>query len=148
MASLKPNKPCVFEGKRDEYCVRSWLYQISQYLSLVQIGKEINLDDATKIAYASTFLSGNAASWWYTIIASNLKPSKWSDFEALLIKEFVPFDSVQRSGDRLRKLVQKVSVAIYLAYFRNIILTIPDMSEGEKLDRFCQGLKSQIKARY
>ena len=55
MASLKRNKPCVFEGKRDEYVVRAWLYQASQYLSLVQAGNGIILDDPTKISYASTF---------------------------------------------------------------------------------------------
>ena len=145
MAALKPNRPCVYEGKRDEYTVRAWLYQVSQYLSLVQVGNQVPLDEDTKISYASTFFAGNAAAWWYTIMVSNSRPTTWAGFEALVVKEFVPADSVQRSRDKLRRLYQKTSVAAYLSEFRNIILTIPEVNDGEKLDRFCQGLKSQIK---
>ena len=145
MAALKPNKPCVYEGQRDEYSVRAWLYQVSQYLSLVQVGNLVPLDEATKISYASTFFAGNAASWWYTITVSNSIPTTWAAFEALVVKEFVPSDSVQRSRDKLRRLYQKTSVAVYLSEFRNIVLTIPEINDGEKLDRFCQGLKPQIK---
>ncbi len=32
-----------------------------------------------------------------------------------------------------------------MSEFRNIILTIPVISEGEQVDRFCQGLKPQVR---
>lgn len=145
MASLKPNKPGVFDGNRDEFAVRTWLFQVKQYLALAQVGNSLNLDDPTKISFASTFLSGTAAAWWYTLVASNSIPVTWDAFETAIIQEFVPFDSVQRSRDKLRRLVQRTSVSSYLTEFRNIVLTIPDMSEGEKVDRFCQGLKPQVR---
>lgn len=37
------------------------------------------------------------------------------------------------------------SVSKFLAEFRNIVLTIPEMSDGEKLDRFCTSLKYEIR---
>jgi hypothetical protein len=59
--------------------------------------------------------------------------------------EFVPQDSLRRARDRLRKLYQKRSVASYISEFRNIALTIPGITEEEQFDRFCEGLKPEIK---
>ena len=145
MAFLKPNKPGSFDGKRDEYTVRTWIYQVKQYLTLVQVGNAMNLDDPTKISFAATFLSGTAAAWWYTLVASNAVPSTWEEFENAMIQEFVPFDGVKRSRDKLRRLVQRTSVSSYLSEFHNIVLTIPGMNEEEKVDRFCQGLKPRVR---
>ncbi len=55
---------------------------------------------------------------------------------------------MQRSRDRLRRLVQRTSVSTYLSEFRNIILTIPGISEGEQVDCFCQGLKPQVRLEF
>ena len=105
MASLKPSKPSNFDGKRDEFTVRTWMYQVKQYLALVQVGNALNLDDQTKISFATTFLSGTAATWWYTLVASNNIPTTWQEFENAICQEFVPFGSAQRARDKLRKLV-------------------------------------------
>ena len=145
MASLKPNKPSTFHGKRDKFAVRTWLFQVKQYLSLVQVGNGTKLVDQTKIAFASSFLTGRAAAWSHTLVASNTAPATWDGFEVAIEQEFIPFDSVQQSRDKLRQLLQRTSVSSYLSDFRNIVLTIPNMNEGEKVDRFCQGLKPQIK---
>ncbi len=130
--NLKPNKPGKYNGKRDEVLVRSWIYQVSQYLALVKVGNETNLDKKTKISFATSFLTGTAASWWYTRVISSTIPETWNEFENSLLQEFVPYDSVQRSRDKLRRLAQRTSVSSYLSEFRNIILTIPGMSEGKK----------------
>ena len=54
-------------------------------------------------------------------------------------EEFISEDHIRRSMDKLRRLKQVTSVFKYLSDFRNIILTIPDMAEGERLDRFMDG---------
>jgi Retrotransposon gag protein len=59
--------------------------------------------------------------------------------------EFVPQGSLRQARDRLRKLYEKSSVANYKSEFRNIALTIPGITEEEQLDRFCQGLKPELK---
>ena len=41
--------------------------------------------------------------------------------------------------------MQRGSVSSYLNQFRNIVIAIPGMNEGEKLDRFCTGLKPQVR---
>ena len=141
MATLKPNKPKTYDGKRDEYEVRTWIFQVTKYLNLVLVGMPNPLPDPTKISFAATYLSGTASTWWYTRVASNTIPATWAGFEASVVQEFVPFDSGQRARDKLRKLFQRTSVSAYLSEFRNITLAIPGITEGEKVDRFVQGLK-------
>ena len=57
----------------------------------------------------------------------------------------MPEDHVRRARDRLRKLKQTGSVSKYLSEFRNLVLTIPDVTDGEKWDRFCAGLKYDVR---
>lgn len=146
MSQLKPKKPDNFSGKRDQFAVQSWLYQVKQYITLVQVGpNDAVIDEPTQISFASSFFTSTAANWWYTIVAANQIPVTWANFENMVKNEFIPFDSVQRTRDKMRKLVQRTSVSAYLSEFRNMALMIADMSEGEKLDRFCQGLKPEIR---
>lgn len=69
---------------------------------------------------------------------SHTAPATWDAFKNVLTVEFIP-------ADRLHKLKQIGSVVNYLAEFRNIILMIPEMNEGEQLDRFIEGLKYSVK---
>ncbi len=59
--------------------------------------------------------------------------------------EFIPFDSVQRPRDKLRRLVQLTYVSDYLSEFSIIVFMISGVNEGEQLDRFCQELKPHIR---
>lgn len=95
--------------------------------------------------YASPFLSGTAAVWWYTLVQSNQAPGTWNDFKSAIVREFVPEDHVRSARDKLRKLRQTGSVSKYLSEFRNLVLTIPDVTDGEKWDRFCAGLKFDVR---
>lgn len=61
------------------------------------------------------------------------------------MNEFIPKDHEQRARDRLRNLKQSGSVSKYLSEFRNITLSINDMTVGEKIDRFVSGLKREVK---
>ena len=102
------------------------------------------LSDANRIFYASTFLSGTAAVWWYTMVQAGQTPESWDQFKAAMIKEF-PEDHVRRAQDRLRKLKQISSVFRYLSEFRNIVLTISDVTDGKKWEKFCTGLKYEVR---
>ena len=48
MAFFKLNKPDTFNGKRDEFTNRTSIYQVRQYLELLQVGNDLNLDDPQK----------------------------------------------------------------------------------------------------
>ena len=145
MASLKPNKPELFTGKRDAVTVAAWLYQVDTYLNLLQVSNPgMNLDEAVRVSYASTLLKGNAAHWWYMLVQSGQTPGTWEAFCNMVRTEFVPSDSVDRARDKLRALRQKTSVNAYLNEFRNIVISIPGISNDEKLDKFVSGLKPEV----
>lgn len=144
--SLKGNKPETFNGNRDFLGVNTWLYKIEQYLALTQISSpQVTLTDLNRITFASSYFSGNAAVWWFNIVQSVAAPTTWDNFKELVIKEFIPADHTRRAREKLRKLKQLGSVEKYVAEFRNTILAISDMHEGEKTDRFVQGLKYGVK---
>ena len=148
LSSVKwgPNKPEVFDGKRDFLAVSTWLYKMEQYLHLMEVfAKGVTMTEENRVVYASTFLSGNAAIWWYTQVKANCAPSTWDTFKAALRKEFIPEDHVRRARDKFRRLRQLSSVAQYLAEFRNLCLVIPDFHQSEKLDKFISGLKYSVR---
>ena len=146
MANLKPSKPGPFEGKRDSLTVETWLYQVDVYLNLLQVANpNVVIDDGTRVAFATTLLKGNAANWWFMLVQAGQAPGQWETFKVALRGEFVPQDSVRRNRDRLRNLRQTTSVAGYLTTFRNLVIGIPGMNEDEKLDRFCSGLKDEVR---
>ena len=144
MSFLKPNKPGSFDGTRDAMTVRAWLHSVEKYLRLIQVGQNTEISAETAVDFASTFMTGTAANWWFTIVHEGKVPPTWEAFKLLVETEFVPQDSTIRARDRLNKLKQRRSVADYLSEFRNVVIDIPDMSEGEKLARFTEGLKPHI----
>lgn len=144
--TLRPNKPERYEGHRDFLVVNTWLYKMEQYLALVQLGNpNVQLTDGNRISYASTFFMGTAAVWWFTVVQSNNAPGTWVAFKESVVAEFVPPDHIRRSRDKLRKLKHTGSVSKFLAEFRNIILTIPEITDGEKFDKFCSSLKYEVR---
>lgn len=48
-------------------------------------------------------------------------------------------------GDKLRKLRQSSSVSTFLSEFRNLVLKIPDILQGENLDKYIEGLKYEVR---
>lgn len=143
--NLKPNKPDAFDGKRYFLAVSTCLFKVQQYLSLSALSNHsTEITDEKRIMFASSYMTNMVASWWYTVVQSVHTPSTWHEFRMLVLNEFVPADHIRRTLDRLRRLKQTTSVSEYLAEFRNCLLMINDMSEGERFDRFVQGLKHEV----
>eukprot|EP00171_Calliarthron_tuberculosum_P004967 IDg4967t1 len=101
--------------------------------------------EANRVMIASTFLNETAAIWWYTLIQGGTISTTWDGFCLALNSEFVPAGHIRMARDKLRKLKQSRSVAKYLTDFRNFLLVIPDMTEGEKLEKFADGLKNELR---
>ena len=146
MASIKPIKPEAYNGKRDFLAVSTWLYKMEQYLNLAQaLNPDMEMTEAQRITFASTFFTGPASTSWYTLVQSNTIPETWQEFKQKVGQEFVPSDHVRRARDKLRNLKHSTTVAKYLMEFRNTVLTIPEMHDGEKWDRFISGLKKEVR---
>ena len=141
---LKPNKPPTFDGRRDSFVVNSWISQVTQYLTLVQVGSDPFSDD-TKVNFASSFFIGTAATWWFSYVTQHNCIPNWDEFVNLIRLEFVPSDSNRSARNKLKCLYQRRSVAEYLGAFRDTALCIPGITDEEKLDRFTDGLKHDVR---
>ena len=86
MATFKPKKPKSYDGERDKYKARAWIFQMKQYLDLVQVGNPNPLPDVKKISFASTYFFETASTWWYTKVASNIVSASWTEFETVWYK--------------------------------------------------------------
>lgn len=144
MATLKPNKPEAFDGKRELLAVNAWVYQLEQYFMLVQVGVT-NLTDQIRIGFASSLMKSHAARWWYMQIQNGTPPTTWSAFVDAIRKEFIPQNASRQARDKLRRLSQKTSVSAYLNEFQNTVISIPGMTTEEMIDRFVGGLKPQTR---
>lgn len=144
--NLKPNKPEAYDGTRDYVTVNTWLYTVEQYLNLAQLSSpNVVINDHNKIALSSSYLKDNDSAWWYHLVKSPNTPSTWESFKSSLILKLVPADHTRRARDKFRKIKQLGSVEKYLSEFRNVILMIGDINEAEKVDRFVDGLKFNVR---
>ena len=143
---MKLNKPQLFDGKWDYLVLNTLFYKLEQFLGFVELSSPgMAVTDDNRTIYAPISLTATGALWWYTLVKANQIPTTSVAFKTAIFDACVPDDHIRRAGDRLRKLHQTSSMSKYLSDFRNVFLTIPDMSNGEKWDKFCAGLKGEIR---
>ena len=57
---------------------------------------------------------------------------------------FQPVDKVEQARARLANAQQNGSLDAYITMMRGLFLAIPDITQGEKMDRFKRGLKPHL----
>ena len=104
--------------------------------------------DAVQVAMAAVHLKGIALDWWAALPASTLTVlrASFSAFEAALRSRFQPVNSAQTARLALDALRQgaRQSVADYISAFRRLLVSVPTMSEEERVHRFVQGLRGSV----
>lgn len=143
---LKPNKPEVYDGSREFLKASIWLYSVEQFLSIAQLSSPtIAITDQNRISFAKSFQTGNDSVWSYNLVNYVNTPGTWEEFKQQMTTEFIPAEHTNRAREKLRHIKQTSSIERYFSEFINTVLLIGNMSEGEKLDRFADGLKFEIK---
>lgn len=139
---FKVREPEVFKGERNALEVESWINSMELYFQLIRVNH-----GQDQLLYALSLLRGDAQLWYSQkkIYEAEELPQNWDDFKVLLRKEFVPINSVIQARDKLASLVQGGSVTNYINEFRRLKLQIPDLSQGDALDRFIRGLAKVIR---
>ena len=135
-------EPEVFRGDRSALMVESWISAMDRYFLLVQI-----THGQQQLLYATSLLRGDAQLWYSHLdtYGAEQLPQDWDEFKVLLRREFIPINAVIQARDRLAVLVQRSSVSEYINEFRRLKLRIPDLSNGDALDRFVRGLAKVIR---
>lgn len=101
--------------------------------------------DENKIFLASSSSQKDASTWWFDVVCAGAAPTIWVDFCDALIGEFVLEDHARHARDKLRRLTRTASVSRHLFKFCKVILAVSDMHQGEKVERFLDGLKPAVK---
>lgn len=110
------------------------------YFDLLLIGNpQIQLNEQTKMSFASTLLTRTASNRWHIKVMSQAVPQSLDDIKVAVSIELIPFDHVRRRRDKVHKLVQHSSISKCLNEFRILIITVRDRNYGEMLDTFCAG---------
>ncbi len=138
----KVREPEVFRGERSALAVESWIQSMDLYFELVKIKHSQD-----QLLYARSLLRGDAQLWYsqMQVYEAGQLPQDWEDLKVLLRREFIPINSVIQARDRLAALIQRGPVSEYINEFRRLKLQIPDLSQGDALDRFVRGLKQAIR---
>lgn len=132
-ANARPNKPAVFSGKSGT--IEAWCSHMDSYVRLT------DPDEACRIA--STYLDGEAFTWWHTYSRATAVPD-WTTLRAALIRRFSPLNKAQAARDKLHSWRQVKDVGTFNRTFLSVLLDIPDITEAEKIDRYSRGLKRDI----
>jgi len=117
-----------------------WVREMRQQFDYYQYG------EADSVAMAAAQLRGVALDWWSAqLSAAEQAPLRvsFAAFEQALRARFQPVNSAQTARLALDSLRQgaKQSAADYISAFRRLLVSVPDMSEADKVHRFVQGLR-------
>lgn len=139
---LRTYKPPAYSGEKGEE-LDTWIFQLEEYFATVG-----NVTDQQKIRIASLLFKGQTAEWWRDVNARSAeqRPSTWTAFVQTLTTMFMPIGRSKLARDKLAVARQRErdTLAFYTNYMRRLYLAIPDMAEGEKVDRYVRGLQTRL----
>ncbi len=134
---LKP-KGEMFNGDRDK--LRLWLLSTEEDFRVTH-----QRTDDDKIAFAGTFLSEAARSWFLSLRATNAVPHTWAAFSAAITAQFTPVGSQHRLREEMGNLVQKTTVVAYIHAFQQLALQMVDLDPTSALVHFLRGLRADVR---
>lgn len=148
VAPVRPPKPPKFKGANKYPRVLEWAHLAENYLRAANLYPH----GPQAIWHISTFLEGDAMSWWRLYsdeIRRGIKPDigTWEQFRDILVETFQEFNHETEIRDRYQALRQTGSVAKYTAEFRSLVVELKDETEAQRVYQFLKGLKSEIQAR-
>lgn len=138
---LRDIKPPLFYGEKDCPEFETWEFQMDQYLAL-----HSNMSQDSQMKVVGLSLRGAAAALYKDLcnLPADQKPTTWRELAAELRAVFLPVGRTKLARDELAEARQdKLTLAIYTTKMRKLYMAIPDIAEGEKVDRYIRGLTSR-----
>jgi len=139
---LQIQSPDVFYGKPKENVTR-WLFQLEQYFRAANEER-----DHRRVAYAATLLRKGAEVWWESTCRNASEDESactWEQFKKLITDEFVDPNKEIKARRKWKDLKQLGSMAEYQRIFQEVAMDIIDLTEKDKVAKFYEGLKPDIK---
>jgi hypothetical protein len=146
--SLSPKlpKPACFTGQKREPTPQNWAHAMENYLT----ANRVKLDEASSVTLAAGYLADSALTWYRLHLSEVdrgvVQPYRdWHTFKTALLKKFVPIAPEVLARTKLYHIRQTQSVQTYATEYNMCMLEIPDMTEKDRVDRFCRGLKAEVR---
>ncbi|CAI7733996.1 unnamed protein product [Closterium sp. NIES-53] len=141
LEAARPRLPEAFDPSAKGYDVRRFVATLEIYFEA--IGCSTPQHDAARIRLAATLLRGPALEWiYYTDVARGEKT--WQQFRADLIERFEPINTTYMARQQIHRHKQYSRVAQYTQQMELLFNRITDLTEGEKIQAYTEGLKMEI----
>ena len=141
--SWKPVPPDTYhrKAKEDPY---NWFFDLNFFF---QVATDI-ATPAARLLFGASLLRGETLKWWRLLKSSPRDPGFGYDhFKATLLARFHTTDPFRDARVQLASLKQTKSVRAYSSGFRTTVLSIPDLSSAEALDRCLRGSTLQSRCK-
>lgn len=142
--ALKHVKLPTYSGEKDAEELETWLFLFQEYFT-ANPGSTAE----QQLRLAGMQLRGQAATWWRDINQKppHQRPQDWNAFANELKHMFLPVNHVKLARDKLATARQRDrdSLATYTTYMRRLFLSIPNLSEDDKVDRYVRGLQPYLR---
>ncbi|CAI7758017.1 unnamed protein product [Closterium sp. NIES-53] len=142
LEAARPRLPEAFDPSAKGSDV--WRFVATLEIYFEAIGCSTPQHDAARIRLAATLLRGPALKWiYYTDVARGEK--SWQQFRADLIERFEPINMTYMARQQIHRHKQYSSVAQYTQQMELLFNRITDLTEGEKIQAYTEGLKMEIR---
>ncbi|CAI7834188.1 unnamed protein product [Closterium sp. NIES-53] len=142
LEAARPRLPEAFDPSAKGSDVRRFVATLEIYFEA--IGCSTPQHDAARMRLAATLLRGPALEWiYYTDVARGEKT--WQQFRADLIERFEPINTTYMARQQIHRHKQYSSVAQYTQQIELLFNRITDLTEGEKIQVYTEGLKMEIR---
>ena len=132
---LEPPKPDTFDGKN----VDTFLFSIENAFQYYQV------EGRNKIQTAVNYFRYASLNWFrYVSIHHNINDLSWTEFKAMMIRQFKTANDERIIRNKLNSLRQFSGVAKYNDIFNSLIIQLPTMDEATKVDFYCRSLKTNV----
>ena len=97
-----------------------------------------------EVAFAGSYLQGNAKLWFININEKGGRPANRFDMKSLFSVALGPANDKERSRMHLLSAKQEGPLEVYISNFSSLALMTPDLDEHTKAIIFTKGLVSNL----
>lgn len=141
---LKKPRPPSYDGVKPKDTLQPWLCRMELYLKTA--GR--NLDTPQAVDDTVPYLDGSLITW-YALQAQQAPGGRpYQTFQELaeaLRRYLLPQDQVAEARNSLYKITQSGPVTAYNQAYNTLLLKVPDMAEGDRLQLYIRGLKQRVR---
>ena len=150
--NIRPANPDKFSGNSKKHV--EFIFTVENIFNLLGITVE-----AQKVQFAVSHMTGTALNWWRAVVEAaeqrnlllppdlrvpHLEANNWAAFKTLFTSQFQDINATHQARAKLTMLTQKGAARTLVNEMNTLALDIPDISDGELLDKLFSKVKPEI----